>query len=174
MQRYSSGNNTNTNHTNMSTYDHDSAYYGSCQDAFGMDAHAGESHHDVAGRNITTSLNIGSFMGNLDRLDPSASFPGLGELPSSGLESAVENNLAGTFTGDLNSTVYEVHGEDQSQLLQEMLQQQSAQSHSAQSEVNSQVCNMTLHKFTHDRSLLTQEHRLRGYENSSRCFVLSF
>lgn len=156
MQRYSSGNNSNNNHTNnMSTYDHDSAYYASCQDAFGMDAHAGESHHDVAGRNIATSLN---FMGNLDRLDPSASFPGLGELPSSGLESAVENNLAGTFTGDLNSTVYEVHGEDQSQLLQEMLQQQSAQSHSAQSEVNSQVC-IQLHISSHNRSLLIQEHR---------------
>lgn len=56
-------------------------------------------------------------------LDPSASFPGLGELPSNGMEPGVEQNLTGTFTGDLNSTAYEVEDQDHSRLLQEMLQQ---------------------------------------------------
>lgn len=78
---------------------------------------------EAAGR--TMMLNFGGVM---DRLDPSASFPGLGELPSHGMEPAVEQNLTGTFTGDLNSTAYEVNVEDQdhSRLLQEMLQQHPA------------------------------------------------
>ena len=94
-----------------------------------------------ASRNMM--LNFGGVM---DRLDPSASFPGLGELPSNGMEPAVEQNLTGTFTGDLNSTAYEVGIQDHSQLLQEMLQQHPPpQPHRLPDSTHSQVnCNLQL------------------------------
>lgn len=83
-------------------------------------------------------------------LDPSAGFPGLGELPSGGMQESagVENNLSGTFTGDLNASSYDhvVTGEDHTQLLHDMLQQQSshANNQSGQSTQPSQVSSLHL------------------------------
>uniref|UniRef100_A0A7I4E7V0 BHLH domain-containing protein n=1 Tax=Physcomitrium patens TaxID=3218 RepID=A0A7I4E7V0_PHYPA len=120
MHRYNSPNNM--------TYDDSRYFNGNQESTFDVENEAPET----AGRNMM--LNFG---GAMDRLDPSASFPGLGELPSNGMEPAVEQNLTGTFTGDLNSTAYEV-GDDHSHLLQEMLQQhpqsQQAQSTDAHSQ----------------------------------------
>lgn len=111
------------------TYD-DSRYFNGTQEStFEVESEAPEA----AGRNMM--LNFG---GTMDRLDPSASFPGLGELPSNGMEPAVEQNLTGTFTGDLNSTAYEV-GDDHNHLLQEMLQQHSQTQQAQLSDANSQV-----------------------------------
>lgn len=142
MQRY------NTNTTNM-TFD-DSGYFGSGQENFCMDTDQAGPGHDVddgqpGSRNVTTSSLMANFTASSqDRLDPSAGFPGLGELPSGGMESAVENNLTGTFTGDLNASAYDV-GEDHSQLLQDMLQQQS-QTQSGQSTQVSQVLPKKLYR----------------------------
>ncbi|KAG0603882.1 hypothetical protein M758_10G127700 [Ceratodon purpureus] len=125
MHRYNSTNN-NTNNMTFS----DTGYFGG-QEGFTMDTDTG--HDGQPGRNMqTTSSLMANFpASNLDRvLDPSAGFPGLGELPSGGIDSTVENNLTGTFTGDLNASAYDV-ADDHSQLLQEMLQQQS-QSQSGQ------------------------------------------
>lgn len=114
--------------TNMG-YD-ESGYFG-LSEAFGLEPDG----NDNANKMTTAGSLLSNFTGTMDRLDPSASFPGLGELPSNGIESGVENNLmSGTFTGDLNSTTYEV-GEDHSHLLQEMLHQQS-QPESGQSHVS--------------------------------------
>ena len=104
---------SNNQISNMA-YDESRYSFNATQESFGG---TGEVNPE-AGRNVM--LSFGQV---LDRLDPSASFPGLGELPSNGMDPAVEQNLTDTFTGDLNSTAYEVQDQDHSELLQEMLQQ---------------------------------------------------
>ncbi|XP_024375414.1 transcription factor EAT1 isoform X2 [Physcomitrium patens] len=139
MHRYNSQNNM--------TYD-DSRYFNGTQEStFEVESEAPEA----AGRNMM--LNFG---GTMDRLDPSASFPGLGELPSNGMEPAVEQNLTGTFTGDLNSTAYEV-GDDHNHLLQEMLQQHSQTQQAQLSDANSQVPATASHGAWEDSLNVLQE-----------------
>lgn len=115
MQRYN-----NTSNTNM-TYN-DTGYFGG-QESFTMDTDT--NLDSQPGRNMQTISLMANFTAtNLDRLDPSAAFPGLEELPSGGIDPSVENSLSGTFTGDLNASAFDMP-DDHSQLLQDMLQQQS-------------------------------------------------